>query len=60
MDQKSWLWKKRSTEKTLVADKATNSLSKNEVTEVHKLVIEDLGKFRGQVDAELKALLMRV
>ncbi|KAL8546325.1 hypothetical protein ACS0TY_006154 [Phlomoides rotata] len=61
MDQKSWLWKKRSTEKTLVADKATNSLSKNEeVTEVQKLVIEDLGKFRGQVDAELKALLMRV
>lgn len=36
MDQKSWLWKKRSTEKTLIADKASNSLSKyeEEVNEV--------------------------
>lgn len=37
MDQKSWLWKKKSTEKTLVSDKASISLSKDdeeEVTEV--------------------------
>ncbi|KAL7135522.1 hypothetical protein ABFS83_11G102700 [Erythranthe nasuta] len=53
MDQKSWLWKKRSTEKTLVADKASNSLSKHgededededeedeELNEVQKLLIE--------------------
>ncbi|KAL0438417.1 UNVERIFIED_CONTAM: Filament-like plant protein 7 [Sesamum latifolium] len=42
MDQKSWLWKKRSTEKTLVADKANNSLSRceEEVTEVQKLQTE--------------------
>ncbi|XP_057806676.1 filament-like plant protein 7 isoform X2 [Salvia miltiorrhiza] len=45
MDQKSWLWKKKSTEKTLVADKASNSLSKNEeeVTELQKLTIEKTG-----------------
>ncbi|XP_042041925.1 filament-like plant protein 7 [Salvia splendens] len=42
MDQKSWLWKKKSTEKTLVADKAGNSLGKNEevLTEVQKLTNE--------------------
>ncbi|KAL0351755.1 UNVERIFIED_CONTAM: Filament-like plant protein 7 [Sesamum calycinum] len=42
MDQKSWLWKKRSTEKTLVADKANNSLSRceEEATEVQKLQTE--------------------
>ncbi|KAL1567820.1 filament-like plant protein 7 [Salvia divinorum] len=42
MDQKSWLWKKKSTEKTLVADKAGNSLGKNEeeATEVQKLTNE--------------------
>ncbi|KAK4390797.1 Filament-like plant protein 7 [Sesamum angolense] len=39
MDQKSWLWKKRSTEKTLVADKANNSLSRCE-EEVQKLQTE--------------------
>ncbi|EYU23674.1 hypothetical protein MIMGU_mgv1a026099mg [Erythranthe guttata] len=33
MDQKSWLWKIRSTEKTLVADKASNSLSKHDEDE---------------------------
>ncbi|XP_011083564.1 filament-like plant protein 7 isoform X1 [Sesamum indicum] len=44
MDQKSWLWKKRSTEKTLVADKANNSLSRfeEEVTEVQKLQNEKI------------------
>ncbi|PIM97523.1 hypothetical protein CDL12_30006 [Handroanthus impetiginosus] len=42
MDQKAWLWKKRSTEKTLVADKANKSSSNNEeeVTEVQKLLNE--------------------
>ncbi|KAL3640283.1 hypothetical protein CASFOL_015251 [Castilleja foliolosa] len=42
MDQKPWLWKKRSTEKTLIADKASNSSRKceDEATEVQKLVTE--------------------
>lgn len=44
MDQKSWLWKKRSTEKTLLADKGSNSSSRNEeVTEVQKLLTEKTG-----------------
>lgn len=44
MDQKSWLWKKKSTEKTLVADKAGNSLGKNEeeLTEVCLLLTQFL------------------
>ncbi|GER52714.1 hypothetical protein STAS_30193 [Striga asiatica] len=42
MDQKSWLWKKRSTEKTLIADKASNSLRKceEETAEVQKILTE--------------------
>ncbi|KAK6128692.1 hypothetical protein DH2020_037542 [Rehmannia glutinosa] len=42
MDQKSWIWKKRSTEKTLVADKASNSSRKSEeeVIEVQNLLTE--------------------
>ncbi|KZV39742.1 filament-like plant protein 7 [Dorcoceras hygrometricum] len=32
MDQKSWLWKKKSAEKTLLSDKANISLSRNEET----------------------------
>ncbi|KAK4488399.1 hypothetical protein RD792_004162 [Penstemon davidsonii] len=52
MDQKSWLWKKRSTEKTLLADKANNSLSKNEeVTEVQELLTE-----KAELERDLRIL----
>ncbi|CAA0832483.1 Filament-like plant protein 7 [Striga hermonthica] len=44
MDQKSWLWKKRSTEKTLIADKASHSSRKceEETTEVQKIMTEKI------------------
>ncbi|KAH6799614.1 hypothetical protein C2S51_036098 [Perilla frutescens var. frutescens] len=60
MDQKTWLWKKRSTEKTLVADKASNSSSKNEeVTEVQKLLAEktDLKKDNRILNERLSSAL---
>ncbi|KAL2552045.1 Filament-like plant protein 7 [Forsythia ovata] len=43
MDSKSWLWKKKSSEKTLVADKASISLSINEeeLTQAQSLLTEN-------------------
>ncbi|XP_051115438.1 filament-like plant protein 7 [Andrographis paniculata] len=52
MDQKSWIWKKRSTEKTLVADKGNYSFTKNEeVTEIQKLQSE-----KAELERELQTL----
>ncbi|KAG8384359.1 hypothetical protein BUALT_Bualt04G0109900 [Buddleja alternifolia] len=52
MDQKSWLWKKRSTEKTLVvADKPNNSLSRNEED-----VTEELLNEKAELEGDLRIL----
>ncbi|KAI3452001.1 hypothetical protein Pfo_008666 [Paulownia fortunei] len=52
MDQKSWLRKKRSTEKTLSADKANNSIISNEEeTEVQELLTE-----KAELERDLRVL----
>ncbi|KAK4416177.1 Filament-like plant protein 7 [Sesamum alatum] len=54
MDQKSWLWKKRSAEKTLAADKANDSFIANE--EEAEGRVEELLTEKGHLERDLTVL----
>ncbi|KAL0377691.1 UNVERIFIED_CONTAM: Filament-like plant protein 7 [Sesamum radiatum] len=54
MDQKAWLWKKRSAEKTLAADKANNSFISNE--EEAECRVEELLTEKGHLERDLRVL----
>ncbi|KAL0332207.1 UNVERIFIED_CONTAM: Filament-like plant protein 7 [Sesamum calycinum] len=56
MDQKAWLWKKRSAEKTLAADKASNSFISNEDEEKAECRVEELLAEKGQLQRDLRVL----
>ncbi|KAL2241659.1 filament-like plant protein 7 [Sesamum indicum] len=58
MDQKAWLWKKRSAEKTLAADKANNSFISNEEEEEEEAEcrVEKLLTEKGHLERDLRVL----
>ncbi|KAK4393277.1 Filament-like plant protein 7 [Sesamum angolense] len=56
MDQKAWLWKKRSAEKTLAADKASNSFISNEDEEKAECRVEELLAEKGHLERDLRVL----
>ncbi|KAL0450370.1 UNVERIFIED_CONTAM: Filament-like plant protein 7 [Sesamum latifolium] len=57
MDQKAWLWKKRSAEKTLAADKANNSFISNEEEEEEaECRVEELLTEKGHLERDLRVL----